>query len=70
MSKFNEITKTVLGEAEIDPQIGDLYREVSQLLAAKGLKAFEQNEILKVVQKAIKLGFKEGYKAAEQNPFR
>jgi len=70
MNKFNEVAQTVLGEAEIDPKIGDLYREVSTLLSAKGLKAYEQDEILKVVQKAIKLGFKEGYKAAEQNPFR
>ena len=70
MSKFYEIARSVLGEAQIDPKIGDLYREVSDLLSAKGLKAFEQNEILEVVQKAIKLGFKEGYKAAEQNPFK
>lgn len=71
MNKFNEVAQTVLNEAaNIDPKIGDLYREVSDLLSAKGLKAYEQNEILEVVQKAIKLGFKEGYKAAEENPFR
>lgn len=70
MSKFNEIAQTVLGEAQINPKIGDLYKKVSTLLSAKGLKAYEQNEILEVVQEAIKLGFKEGYKAAEQNPFK
>jgi hypothetical protein len=70
MNKFNEAAQTVLGEAEINPKIGNLYKRVSQLLSAKGLKAYEQNEILEVVQEAIKLGFKEGYKAAEQNPFR
>lgn len=70
MSKFNEVANIVLNEAEINPKIGDLYRKVSTLLSAKGLKAFEQNEILEVVQEAIKLGFKEGYKAAEQNPFK
>ena len=60
----------ILGEAEVNPKIGNLYKKVSQLLATKGLKAYEQNEILEVVQEAIRLGFKEGYKAAESNPFK
>jgi len=70
MNKFNEVAQTILGEAEINPKIGDLYKKVSTLLSAKGIKAYEQNEILEIVQQAIKLGFKEGYKAAEENPFR
>jgi hypothetical protein len=70
MNKFNEITKTVLGEATINPKIGSLFKKVSDLLSAKGLKAFEQQEILDVVQEAIKLGFNEGYKAGSTNPFK
>jgi hypothetical protein len=70
MNKFNEITKIVLGEATINPKIGSLFRKVSDLLSAKGLKAFEQQEILDVVQEAIKLGFNEGYKAGFTNPFK
>lgn len=70
MSKFNEVTKSILGEAKINPEIGSVYRQISDLLSKKGLRAFEQNEILDVVQKAIKMAFKEGYKAAEENPFR
>ena len=70
MNKFNEVAQTVLGEATIDPRIGSVYRQISDLLSKKGLKAFEQNEILDAVQKAIKMAFNEGYKAAEQNPFK
>jgi len=70
MNKFNEVAKTILGEATINPKIGSLFRKVSDLLSAKGLKAFEQQEILDVVQEAIKLGFNEGYKAGSQNPFK
>jgi len=70
MSKFNEVAQSILSEATIDPRIGSVYRQISDLLSKKGLKAFEQNEILNVVQKAIKMAFNEGYKAAEQNPFK
>lgn len=70
MSSFNEVAQSVLGEAQIDPKIGSVYKQISDLLSAKGLKAFEQSEILDVVQKAIKMVFKEGYRAAEQNPFK
>lgn len=69
MKKFNEVAQTVLKESHQD-EISSIYREVSDLLSAKGLKAFEQDEILKAVQKAIKLGWNQGYKAAEDNPFR
>lgn len=70
MNKFNEIARTVLGEAETEPTMEDLYREASQLLSAKGLRAFEQSDILEVIKKAIKLGYDEGRKAAESNPFK
>jgi succinyl-CoA synthetase beta subunit len=69
MNKFNEVAQTVLNE-EIDPKIGSHYRQISDILSKKGLKAFEQNKILEVVQSAIKLAFNEGYKAAEKNPFK
>jgi hypothetical protein len=68
MGKFNEVVHSVLKE-EIEDKLS-AYRQISDLLSAKGLKAFEQNEILDVVEKAIKMAFKEGYKAAEQNPFK
>lgn len=70
MSKFNEVAQTVLKEATINPKIGNIYREISDILAAKGLKAYEYNDVLEAVQKVIKLAFNEGYKAAEQNPFK
>ena len=69
MNKFNEIAQTVLKE-EIDPKIGSHYKQISDILSKKGLKAFEQNEVMDIVQKAIKLAFNEGYKAAEKNPFK
>lgn len=70
MNKFNKIAKTFIGESAIDPKIGSVYKQIFDLLAEKGLKAYECNEILDVVQNAIKMAFKEGYKAAEQNPFK
>lgn len=70
MNKFNEVAQTVLKEAQIDPKLGSVYREISDILSKKGLKAFEQTEIMDVVQKAIKMAFNEGYKAAEKNPFK
>lgn len=69
MNKFNKVAQTVLKE-EIDPKIGSHYKQISDILSKKGLKAFEQSEIMDVVQKAIKLAFNEGYKAAEKNPFK
>lgn len=70
MNKFNEVAQTVLKE-EIDPKIGSHYRQITDILAKNGIKAFEeQHKILEVVQNAIKLAFNEGYKAAEKNPFK
>lgn len=46
------------------------YKQISDLLSAKGMKAFEQTEILDLVHEAIRSAFKEGYKASEENPFR
>jgi succinyl-CoA synthetase beta subunit len=71
MNKFNEVAQTVLQEEiKIDPRLGNVYRKVSDLLSKKGLKAHEYNDVLEVVQRAIKLAFNEGYKAAESNPFK
>lgn len=70
MNRFNKVAQTVLKEAQIDPKLGSVYRQISDILSKKGLKAFEQTEIMDVVQKAIKMAFNEGYKAAEKNPFK
>jgi succinyl-CoA synthetase beta subunit len=71
MNKFNEVAQTVLQEEiKIDPRLGNVYRQVSDLLSKKGLKAHEYEDVMDVVQKAIKLAFNEGYKASESNPFR
>jgi len=70
MNKFNEVAQTVLQEAKIDSKLGSVYRQVSDLLSKKGLKAHEYEDVMDVVQKAIKLAFNEGYKASESNPFR
>jgi len=48
----------------------DYYRQISDALSSKGLKAFEQAPILKIVERAIKLAFNEGYKAGVNQPFR
>ncbi len=70
MNKFNEVAQTVLQEAKIDPRLGSIYRQISDLLSKKGLKAYEYEDVMSVVQKAIKFAFNEGYKAAESNPFK
>jgi len=76
MNKFNEVAQTVLGEAHKNPrlvawaELEKIYRHLSDLLSKKGFKAHEYNDVMEVVQKAVKLGFNEGYKAAEQNPFK
>lgn len=70
MSKFNEVAQSVLGEATVDPKIGSVYKQIMDILSKKGLKAHEQTEVLDAVQKAIKMAFNEGYKAAERNPFK
>jgi hypothetical protein len=70
MSKFNKVAQTVLKEGQVDPKLGNIYRQISDLLSKKGLKAYEYNDVMEVVQKAIKFAFNEGYKAAESNPFK
>jgi hypothetical protein len=70
MNKFNKVAQTVLKEGKVDPELGNIYRQISDLLSKKGLKAYEYNDVMEVVQKAIKFAFNEGYKAAESNPFR
>lgn len=72
MNEFNKVAWAVLREsdASIDPKIGSHYRKISDILSKKGINAAEQNDVLEVVQQAIKLAFNEGYRAAESNPFR
>jgi len=70
MNKFNKVAQTVLSEAEINPKIGNYYRQISDLLSKKGLRAHQYNDVMKVVQKAITSAFKEGMRVAEANPFK
>jgi hypothetical protein len=65
MNKFNRVAQTVLKEEKYEH-----FTEISKALRAHGLKAFEVEPILELVQKAIMTGYREGYKAAESNPFR
>ena len=51
MSKFNEVAQTILKEEMDDKK--SIYRQISDLLSAKGIKAFEQDEILKAIQEAM-----------------
>ena len=68
MNKFNEVAQTVLKE-EMDAK-QSVFRQISDFLSAKGIKAFEQNEILKAVQEAMYQAYLEGKKAAKENPFK
>ena len=68
MKRFNEVAQTVLKE-EIDNK-QSVYRQISDLLSAQGIKAFEQEEILKAVQEAVHQAYLEGKKAAKENPFK
>ena len=68
MRKFNKVAQTILKEESNDKQ--SVFRKISELLSAKGIKAFEQNEILKAVQEAMYQAYLEGKKAAKENPFK
>ena len=68
MTKFDRIARSLLNE-EAD-QRQNIYRQISDLLSAKGIKAFEQDEILKTIQNAMHQAYKEGYKAGGENPFK
>jgi hypothetical protein len=68
MTKFDRIARSLLNE-EAD-QRQNIYRQISDLLSAKGIKAFEQDEILKAVQEAMYQAYLEGKKAAKENPFK
>ena len=70
MNKFNEVVQTVLKEAQIDPKRGSIYRQIADLLSKKGLKAHEYADVMEAVQEAMKFSFNQGYKFAEQNPFK
>lgn len=65
MNKFNKVAQTVLKEEKYQ-----FYAEMSKILSSYGLKAYEMEPIMDIMQKAIKVAFNEGYKAAESNPFR
>lgn len=64
MNKFNEVAQTVLKE-EID-----YYKQISDFLSKKGLKAYEYNEVLVLVEKAIVQALNKGHKDAERYPFK
>lgn len=68
MSKFNDIAQAVLKEETDTRQ--NVYRKISDLLSAKGIKSFEQKEIHDIVHSAMLEAYKEGYKAAKENPFK
>jgi hypothetical protein len=65
MNKFNEIAQTILNEAK-----HDYYRQIADILASYGMKAYEMEPLMKIVHKAITIAFNEGYKAGSTNPFK
>jgi hypothetical protein len=65
MNKFNEVAQTVLKEEKYE-----FYAEIAKVLSSYGLKAYQMEPIMDIMQRAIKIAFNEGYKAAESNPFR
>ncbi len=66
MIKFNEVAQSVLKENSSKDT--EYYRQISDILSKKGIRAFEQKEILDIVAKLINISFKEGVKAAD--PFK
>jgi len=78
MNKFNEVAQTVLGEAEANLETDNYYRQISDLLSKKGLRAYQYEDVMEVVQKAVvsasikgrEEGRKEGKMFAETNPFK
>jgi hypothetical protein len=64
MNKFNEVAQTVLKEEK-----HDYFHQISDILTSYGMKAYEMEPLMKIVQKAITLSFNEGYKAGSTNPF-
>lgn len=69
-SKYNRREKHKKNVYEESLDAKSHFRQISDALGAFGLKAFEQEPILKIVQKAITLAFNEGYKAGTTNPFK
>lgn len=65
MNKFNEVAQKVLKEEK-----REYYAEIAKILASYGLKAYEMEPLMDVVQEAIKMAYKEGYKAGSENPFK
>jgi len=48
----------------------DYYRQIADILTSYGLKAYEMEPLMKLVQKVVTLAFNEGYKAGTTNPFK
>jgi hypothetical protein len=65
MSKFNEVAQSVLKEEK-----REYYAKIANILTSHGLKAYEMEPLMVIVQEAIKMAYKEGYKAGSENPFR
>jgi hypothetical protein len=68
-SKYNRKEKHKKGLYESKDN-KNYYRQISDILSSHGIKAHEQQPLIDIIQKAIKLAFNEGYKAAESNPFK
>jgi hypothetical protein len=66
MSKFNQVAQTVLKEEEKK----EYYFEIAKILSSYGLKAYEMEPLMDVIQEAIKMAYREGYKAGLENPFK
>jgi predicted transcriptional regulator len=48
----------------------EYYAEIAKILSSYGLKAYQMEPLMDVVQEAIKMAYYEGKRAAELNPFR
>ena len=65
MNKFNKVAQSVLKEER-----REYYAEIANILTSYGLRAYEMEPLMDVIQEAIKMAYNEGKKAAESNPFR
>jgi len=48
----------------------EYYPQIAKILTSYGLKAYQAEPIMEIVQKAIVLAYKEGVKAGSKNPFK
>ena len=65
MNKFNKVAQSVLKEEK-----REYYAEIAKILSSYGLKAYQMEPLMDVIQEAIKMAYYEGKRAAESNPFR